>query len=1048
MHLPRPVLPSQRYSTSSDYTFENHHDVVPTTRQPLGESTGNVQQHSLANPALCFHSQLSLSPPIHSIPTPPILPTQALTSSYGTSLRGGRSLQRNVSLQESPMGYPRGSKNPIYAYKNFADYRNKVMQKELEKEQPIWPLWLEDAFLDALLLIPQMGRKKFSSKTILYGRNMLITEYLWVYHWLLHPPQKGERIPDRKHREKGPHGPGHPMYRTRKQVSSHIQVLKGFFNTLVTFHFIFPSKKDSLDDDKKLLKEEEDTESFKNNRVLISIADGRLPDERPNYEYFARLLAADNDVFLRPKTCWIFVSSSKVSLKEKHVQTDEGATKKQVSGFTPDGHWLGESDYPHLKLNDGKEYKDLPRTGNRPTVLLHEYTRSLAQKESSSIKDLAATWDVRFPELKEKLLQALDDTRPSDERTSRCVVGPCDTFHFEVVLDLHATSKFPDGSELNGLVELAVSRPDLHNHSWRSITSVVKPEELHISDTEPDFWERSNPIEVNGSHRPGCSGISGLGRCDCAGRGCRDTISVPFPAHSWANTFIKLAPYVTSERDRKERERAAREAVVMKGGRAEREAARIKKENEDGHHNNKPKPPTPKELLKQVAMYQEIWSLPPGEACKNAGESSMTKRSGGWTRRAVILWTFAPVHENTDEKGKTVTVPPGVNWRFLTKFDPTSQYHQQHAYLSGSPNVVSRDNIMSPNPGYAHHINAVMHENLSAAYDGDPMPATAATSNLGSFTLPSHSLGPSQGHQGHHQQLADLFDGFSHGLSAPLTPPPTASYAHSFDGNGNTITSGDSLHHHLSFMSDATSGADTTDGILTSGAECADSFLSGLDVDYMHSYATHSTQGLADLAAAGVNWGENGGLGATAVTTADRQWATIAAAAGAIAENEQGGVMRGSVSAGSGWSGEESHQSHQHEAHAQRSGDGAHDAWTAWQATELASMGTHGNGYGHEANSLDEDDAHAFTLSTGLTPLRQHLSHAQSNPLMPAQLHSHAQPHSQSGSPTPTATTVLGRKRSRTESVDTDGDEDEAGYHAASMRRTKAPTAVMEEGLF
>ncbi len=46
------------------------------------------------------------------------------------------------------MGYHRGSKNPIYAYKHFADYRNKVMQKELEKEEPVWPVWLEDAFLD------------------------------------------------------------------------------------------------------------------------------------------------------------------------------------------------------------------------------------------------------------------------------------------------------------------------------------------------------------------------------------------------------------------------------------------------------------------------------------------------------------------------------------------------------------------------------------------------------------------------------------------------------------------------------------------------------------------------------------------------------------------------------------------------------------------------------------------------------------------------------------------------------------------------------------
>ena len=153
METRRPVLPSQRFSPPGDndyhpYDTTTHSDVIPSTRQPLGESTGNVQAHNLAALALCQQGSLSLSPPVHSIPTPPILPTQTLPSTYGTSFRSGRSLQRDASLRDSPMGYPRGSRNPIYAHKNFADYRNKVMQKELEKEEPVWPLWLEDAFLD------------------------------------------------------------------------------------------------------------------------------------------------------------------------------------------------------------------------------------------------------------------------------------------------------------------------------------------------------------------------------------------------------------------------------------------------------------------------------------------------------------------------------------------------------------------------------------------------------------------------------------------------------------------------------------------------------------------------------------------------------------------------------------------------------------------------------------------------------------------------------------------------------------------------------------
>ncbi|KAI0881454.1 uncharacterized protein GGS22DRAFT_196414 [Annulohypoxylon maeteangense] len=1030
MEHPRPVLPSQRYSPASDYAYETDHEVMPITRTPLGESTGNIQPHNLAALALCNHS---LSPPIHPIPTPPIVPTQALTSSYGTSLRGGRSLHRDVSLRESPMGYPRGSKNPIYAYKHFADYRNKVMQKELEKEQPIWPLWLEDAFLDALLLIPQMGRKKFSSKTILYGRNMLITEYLWIYHWLLHPPQNGEVIPNRQQREKGPDGKPHPMYRGRKQVSSHIQVLKGFFATLVTFHFIFPSKRDAKEEDRKLIRDDDDTESFKNNRVLISIADGRLPDERPNYEYFARLLSADNDVFLRPKQCWIFVSSSQVSLKEKHVKMDDGTTKKQVTGYTSNGQWLGESDYPHLKLNDGKEYKDLPRNGDQPTMLLHEYSRSISQKESSSIKDISNRWDVQFPELKEKLLSALDDTHPSDERSSRCVVGPCDTFQFEVTLDLHATSKFPDGSELNGMVELSINRPELHNHNWRSVTSVVKPDELHISGSEPDFWDRSNPVEVIVSHRVGCNGV---GRCDCASRGSRDTIGVPFPAASWANTFIKLAPYVTAERERRAREQESR-----KGQRPSRTDRAMKKDDDAAGKTGSAKMPTPKELLSQVAMYQEIWSAPNDGTTATSG-SEGSKR--GWTRRAVVLWTFTPVHENTDDKGKTVTVAAGTNWKFLTKVDPTSEYHQQRAYQTGAPSI-PRDSVMSPNPGFQAHVHAAMHENLSAAYD-TPLPVPS--------TLPGQSHrhhSQSQGHgQGHHQQHAhippglDLLDGFDNGL---VTPPPTASltggYPHSFDESGSADSA---LNHHLSFISDGTSGAGSTEIPAPTNHNTnstTDPFLSGLGVP-VSTYedptgtdwaAPHGPGGLGlDVGVGGMNVGGtawNPGYGVTWADTAGLTSATTSASGGealwATAPNSLSGHESRDNSLSGASTGHWSEDKYTHHPHQQSSSGVPPDPWT-WQ------------GGNHAAWDVDTQD---FSLNlgtgsgTGLTPLRS----AQHS--YPQQHHGGAQ--------------VAGRKRSREESVDA-GD---TVFPVHSMRKLShphphrqrqghvqqnAPTAVMDDG--
>jgi transcriptional enhancer factor len=65
----------------------------------------------------------------------------------------------------------------------------------------------------ALIDIPAMGRRKFSYKGKPHGRNELIKEYIWIAYLQSLPP--GQR-------------PDPSMARDRKQVSSHIQVLKGF----------------------------------------------------------------------------------------------------------------------------------------------------------------------------------------------------------------------------------------------------------------------------------------------------------------------------------------------------------------------------------------------------------------------------------------------------------------------------------------------------------------------------------------------------------------------------------------------------------------------------------------------------------------------------------------------------------------------------------------------------------------------------------------------------------------------------------------------------
>ncbi|KAI1288561.1 hypothetical protein F5Y03DRAFT_404756 [Xylaria venustula] len=544
-------------------------------------------------------------------------------------------------------------KRLIYRTASIARYRNKVRKSESNGRQQMWPLWLEDVFLDALLLIPPMGQTRIRTDgqpPIIDGRNTLVAKYLSMHGWTPTLPRCTTPLWCIKEKR--------DFERARKQVSSHCQILKAFYSTLVTSHFLFHVKRSVLQEEKSFLNLDRDMKSLKSYEILTAVANGRLPVKQPNYGYFYKLLNANDDVFLRPKEFWMFVSSSN---RERRVTLGDGTIKPHAARFTSNDQGAKETADACPNFKDGSNSKKVLNAGSSPLHVLHEYSRGLLQTESSSVGALSRKWAEHFPRLREKLVAAHNDTQPSDTETSRCVVGPCDTLHFVVTLDLETGPQCLDASELTCVVELSIDRATLYNHSWRTVTSVMKPDELRLSRSEPEVWDLDELAEASISHDAGCTS----GRpCRCA----QHHIRIPFPVDTWAAILTKLAPYPTADRDHEENRPGSHYR------RRQAQSRKIQKDGGFGKSGGSSGTRNVTELLSEVAVYQEIWSAP------NAGGWVPEVSSGrSWTRRAVVLWTFNPVQKRKDKSPE----PSGATWRFLTKLDSFSQYHQEHAYVEG-----------------------------------------------------------------------------------------------------------------------------------------------------------------------------------------------------------------------------------------------------------------------------------------------------------------------------------------------------------------------------
>ncbi|KAG9241400.1 TEA/ATTS domain family-domain-containing protein [Calycina marina] len=281
----------------------NHPSVDSNSRilQPLSDAAGN-SQYSLASVSQYNDSKVLPIRTPRDMPgyTIPAGPQQHLHRQYHHVARS-LELRRQNTRRARYAKYMRSSgRNPIFDSQQYMSYRNRqTKESSRSDEDSKWPDVLEDAFLDALCLLPIMGRRKFTIGGKPHGRNELIAEYLWIaYCSSLSPGVPADST----------------MRRTRKQVSSHLQVLKGFLKDHPQSGRLFPSRES---------KPKHGFEnSIKGDACLLAIAEGRLPGKPyTNYD-----LTKVGRIAVRPVNFCLQVSDA---------MNDDGRVLHKYTQFIP-----------------------------------------------------------------------------------------------------------------------------------------------------------------------------------------------------------------------------------------------------------------------------------------------------------------------------------------------------------------------------------------------------------------------------------------------------------------------------------------------------------------------------------------------------------------------------------------------------------------------------------------------------------------------------------------------------------------------------------------